>query len=219
MGKESGIIIAVVALALYFGRNILNNKLSRDLMNVVGQDDAKFMKLINSFAVKMSFQPFNRDYMTLNHYIMMDNEAKVEEQFNYLDAHKLNKNQTLTIYQKTFMYYLKKNNSIKAKDVYNRVCSYVDEKKLDESIKSSYEKDILVYLDKNPKVLKVLDEMIKEGNDDAKALLYLEKTYVLKYNNRMEEALKCMKKVIEYTKNPSQKKVMQDLLDTNLKAL
>ena len=214
-----GIIIAVVALGLYFGRNILNNKLTKDLMSLIGQNDELFMKKINSFAVKMSFQPFNRDYMVLNHYIMMDNEEKVDDQFNYLDAHKLNKNQTLTIYQKAFMYYLKKNNSVKAKDVYKRLCTYVDEKGLDSKIKDNYEKDILVYLDKNMKVLKTLDKMIEEGNDDAKALLYLEKTYVLKYNNRMEEALKCMKKVIEYTKNPSQKKVMQDLLDNNLEAL
>ena len=219
MDKQSGIIIAIIALGLYFARNILNNKLSKDLMSLIGQNDAQFMKKINSFAVKMSFQPFNRDYMVLNHVIMMDDEKRVDEQFAYLDAHKLNKNQTLAIYQKTFMYYLKKGNSAKAKDIFKRVCSYVDEKKLNDKIKAAYEKDIMVYLDKDIKVLKVLDQLIEEGNDDAKALLYLEKTYVLKYNRRMDEALKCMKKVIEYTKNPSQKQVMQDLMDSNLEAL
>ncbi len=219
MDKQSGIIIAIIALGLYFARNILNNKLSKDLMSLIGQNDQLFMKKINSFAVKMSFQPFNRDYMVLNHVIMMDDEKRVDEQFAYLDAHKLNKNQTLAIYQKTFMYYLKKGKSTKAKDIYKRVCDYVDEKKLNDKIKAAYEKDIMVYLDKDIKVLTTLDQLIEEGNDDAKALLYLEKTYVLKYNRRMDEALKCMKNVIKYTKNPSQKQVMQDLLDSNLEAL
>lgn len=219
MGGLTGIIIAVVALGLYFGRNILNNKLYSDLMNVIGKDEEKFNKLINSFAVKMSFQPFNRDYMTLNHYIMLENDEKVEKWFNDLDAHKLNQKQTLNLYQKVFMYYVKKNNAVKAKDVYGRICSYVDEKGLPVSIKESCEKDILVYLEKNPKVLKTLDKMLEEAADDAKALLYLEKTYVLKYNRRMDEALKTMQKVIEYTSNPNQKKVMQDLLDNNLEAL
>lgn len=219
MGELTGIIIAVVALGLYFGRNFLNNKLYNDLMSVIGKDEEKFNKLINSFAVKMSFQPFNRDYMTLNHYIMMENDEMVEKWFNDLDAHKLNQKQTLNLYQKVFMYYVKKNNAAKAKDVYGRICKYVDEKGLPEAIKESCEKDILVYLDKNPKVLKTLDKMLEEASDDAKALLYLEKTYVLKYNRRMDEALKTMQKVVEYTSNPNQKKVMQDLLDSNLEAL
>ena len=219
MGKESGIIIAVIALSIYFGRNLMINKLTKKLMNVIGQNDSEFTKLINSFVVKMSFQPFNRDYMTLNHYIMLDDSKKVEDQFNYLDAHKLNKNQTLNVYQKVFMYYLKKNNSIKAKDVYKRLCDYVDEKKLDSKIKEGYEKDIKVYLEKDIKVLTTLDEMLENANDDAKSLLYLEKAYVLKYNKRLDEAKECVQKVIEYTNNPSQKQVMQDLLNNNLKAL
>ena len=178
MGKEAGIIIGIVAIVVYFGRNIMINKLYNDLMNVIGKDEEVFLKKINSFLVKMSFQPFNRDYMTLNHYIMMENDKKVEEQFNYLDAHKLNKNQTLNLYQKVFTYYIKKNDSIKARDVYKRLCNYVDEKKLDPKMKKSYEKDILVYIEKNPKVLKTLDQLLETANDDAKALLYLEKTYV-----------------------------------------
>ena len=219
MGKESGIIIAVIALGIYFGRNIMINKLSQKLMSVIGKKDGEFLKLINSFLVKMSFQPFNRDYMTLNHYIMLDDTKNVEDQFNYLDAHKLNKNQTLNVYQKVFTYYIKKNNSVKAKDVYKRLCDYVDEKKLDVSIKDGYEKDIKVYLEKDIKVLTTLDTLLENANDDAKALLYLEKAYVLKYNKRLEEAKECVEKVIEYTKNPSQKQVMQDLLNNNLKAL
>lgn len=219
MGKETGIIVAVVALSLYFGRNVLNNKLYKDLMSVIGQDEEKFLKLINSLIVKLSFQPFNRDYMTLNHYIMMENDEMVEKQFQDLDAHKLNQKQTLNVYQKVFMYYVKKNNAAKAKDVYERICRYVDEKGLPETIKTSCEKDLLVYIDKNPKVLKTLDQMLENANNDAKALLYLEKTYVLKYNRRMDEAMKTMEKVIEYTANENQKKVMQDLLDTKLEAL
>ncbi|MGN1344710.1 MAG: hypothetical protein ACI4U3_09025 [Traorella sp.] len=220
MNKQTAsLIIGIVAIAIFFGRSLMIQKLSNELISLMGKDEEKFMKKINSLAVKLSFQPFNRDFMVLNHYIMTENEEKIEDQFNYLDAHKLNKKQTLSLYQNVFMYYIKKNNAEKAKDVYGRLCQYVDEKNLDTNIKDKYRKDLAVYIDKDIQIIDELDEMIKNANDDGKALLYLEKTYVYKYNHKMDEAFKSMNKVLEYTKNPAQKKVMQDLLDNKLEAL
>lgn len=213
------IFVFIAGLAIFFGRNFFYNKTRDDLLNIIGKDDDKFLKMIDGFSAKLFIEPFNRDYMKLNHYILTKNESKIFEQFNTIDEHKLNKDQTLVLYQHLFKYYVKATNLEKAEDIYERLCKYVDENKLSIEIKEDFEKDIKVYLTKDLSVLSLLERRMENANNDLKALLYLEKAYVLKHNDRMEEALSNMKKVIEYTSNTNQKQVMQDLLNSDLKAL
>ena len=220
MGKIYILITVVfIVFLVYCFRNFFMNKISSDLMNVIGKDEEKFLKLIDSTPAKILIEPYNRDYMKLNHYIITKNNKKIDEQFNHIDAHKLNKDQTLVLYRNVFKYYISIGNREKSMDIYNRLCSYSDENNLDPKIKIDFEKDIKVYLDKDIQILNLLDERLSSCKDEEKALLYLEKTYVLKYNNKLDEALECMENVIKYTVNPSQKKIMQDIYDSKLEVL
>ncbi|MGN1344535.1 MAG: hypothetical protein ACI4U3_08140 [Traorella sp.] len=221
--NKNGIIYVVLILVflviMHFGKAFLLSRYTVKLMNSISKDDQSFFKLVDSFGCKMLFEPFNRDFMKLNYYILHDDEKNVQEQYHKLESHKLSKDQTLAIYEKIFKYYITKNNRQQAIEIYDKVKKYLKEKELDNHILLNYEKDIKVYLDKDMDAIKLLDDMIQKSNQQYQSMYYIEKAYVLKHNNYLDQAKECIKNVIELSEDEQEKQVMKDLLDSNLQAL
>lgn len=217
------IIIAVVLIGSFlihqFITKILEKKYTQSLMKSITEDEETFSKNLDSLAVKYIIPIFNREFLRLNYYIIHSNDKKVKEQLSFMEGLKMNNAQHLSLYQTAFKYFITINKKTDARNISRKINAFVDEHNLDKDIKTQYEMEIKIYLDKDINAIPYIDSILEECSDQEKAVRYLEKTYIYKENNQLENAKECMKKVIEYTTDKTQKQVFIDLLANNLKEL
>ena len=217
------IIIAVVLIGSFlihqFITKILEKKYTQSLMKSITEDEETFSKNLDSLAVKYIIPIFNREFLRLNYYIIHSNDKKVKEQLSFMEGLKMNNAQHLSLYQTAFKYFITINKKTDARNISRKINAFVDEHNLDKDIKTQYEMEIKIYLDKDINAIPYIDSILEECSDQEKAIRYLEKTYIYKENNQLEDAKECMKKVIEYTTDKTQKQVFIDLLANNLKEL
>lgn len=217
------IIIVVVLIGSFLIHQIitkiLEKKYTQSLMKSITEDEETFSKNLDSLAVKYIIPIFNREFLRLNYYIIHSNDKKVKEQLSFMEGLKMNNAQHLSLYQTAFKYFITINKKTDARNISRKINAFVDEHNLDKDIKTQYEMEIKIYLDKDINAIPYIDSILEECSDQEKAIRYLEKTYIYKENNQLEDAKECMKKVIEYTTDKTQKQVFIDLLANNLKEL
>ena len=217
------IIIVVVLIGSFLIHQIitkiLEKKYTQSLMKSITEDEETFSKNLDSLAVKYIIPIYNREFLRLNYYIIHSNDKKVKEQLSFMEGLKMNNAQHLSLYQTAFKYFITINKKTDARNISRKINAFVDEHNLDKDIKTQYEMEIKIYLDKDINAIPYIDSILEECSDQEKAIRYLEKTYIYKENNQLEDAKECMKKVIEYTTDKTQKQVFIDLLANNLKEL
>ena len=217
------IIIVVVLIGSFLIHQIitkiLEKKYTQSLMKSITEDEETFSKNLDSLAVKYIIPIYNREFLRLNYYIIHSNDKKVKEQLSFMEGLKMNNAQHLSLYQTAFKYCITINKKTDARNISRKINAFVDEHNLDKDIKTQYEMEIKIYLDKDINAIPYIDSILEECSDQEKAIRYLEKTYIYKENNQLENAKECMKKVIEYTTDKTQKQVFIDLLANNLKEL
>lgn len=198
---------------------ILEKKYTRSLMKSIAEDEETFSKNLDSLVVKYIIPIYNREFLRLNYYIIHSNDKKVKEQLSFMEGLKMNNAQHLSLYQTAFKYFITINKKTDARNISRKINAFVDEHNLDKDIKTQYEMEIKIYLDKDLNAIPYIDSILKDCTDQEKAIRYLEKTFIYKENNQLENAKECMQKVIEYTTDETQKQVFIDLLANNLKEL
>ena len=222
MDKKVIIVIAVAIVmtaAIYIVRRVLVKKYTMKLMSAIIRDQQEFLNLVDSFMVKFLFEPYNREYMRLNCYIANGSDKKVKEQISLIEQMRITSNQRYAVYQTALQYFISTNDKSNAKNMQRKMNAFIDERNMDASLKENIDMDLKMYFDKDLSTIPYIDEKLKNCNDQQKAVWNLKKAYVLKANNKLDEAIECMKIVVEYTTDPTQKKVMQDLIDNRLKDL
>ena len=217
------IIIAIVLLVSFVLHQIitkvLEKKYTYKLMKSIMNDEESFADLLDSLVVKYTIPVYNREFFRLNYYIVHTNDKKVREQLSMMEKMRMSKKQQLSLYQTAFKYFVSVNKKADAKNISRKINAFVDEYNLDPEIKTQFEMEIKIYLDKDLNAIPYIDSMLENCTDQEKAVRYLEKTYIYKENNQLDEAINCMKKVIEYTTDEKQKQIFKDLLSDKLKNL
>ena len=132
---------------------------------------------------------------------------------------KMSINQHLSLYDAVFNYFITVNKKTDARNMSRKINVFVDENNLDSEMKTQYEMKIKIYIDKDISAIPYIDSMLENADDKEKAVRFLEKTYIYKENNKLDDAMECMRKVIEYTPDEKQKQIFQNLLNNNLKGL
>ena len=202
------IVGVVLAIIINIIRKYLEKRYTIKLMKAMMADEDDFLKLLDSFVVKYLFAPYNREFMRLNNYIARGADKKVKEQISLMEKMRMNRKQRFAVYQTAFQYFITVKMNI-----------FIDENNLDPQMKKSIEMDMKMYFDKDISTIPYIDEKIEDSDDAEKAVWNLKKAYVLKANKKLEEAKECIRLVIQYTNDPTQKKIMQELLDNDLKDL
>lgn len=216
----SAVVVIAVLIVIYFVRKYLIKKYTVELMKTLMEDEEKFFNLLDSFKIKLLFQPFNREYLRLNNYIARGADKKIKEQIAVMDKMRVDRKQRFATYQTVFQYYLSQDNETQARNMQRKMNAFVDENNLDPGLKEKMNMEIKMYFDKALSTLPYIDQNLEEASsDEDKAVWNLRKAFVLKENNRLDEAKECMKIVVECTSDPTMKKEMQDLLDNDLKDL
>lgn len=211
-----GIILAVI---INIVGKYIRKKYTIKLMKAMMADEDEFLKLLDSFIVKYLFAPYNREFMRLNNYIARSADKKVKEQISLMEKMRMNRKQRFAVYQTAFQYFITVNSESNAKNMQRKMNNFIDENNLDPEMKKSIEMDMKMYFDKDMSTIPYIDEKIEDSDDAEKAVWNLKKAYVLKANKKLEDAKECIRLVIQYTKDPTQKKIMQELLDNDLKDL
>ncbi|WP_294562770.1 hypothetical protein [uncultured Traorella sp.] len=211
-----GILVVVV---MNLVRKYLEKRYTIKLMKAIMTDEDEFLKLVDSFMVKYLFPPYNREFMRLNNYIARGADKKVKEQISLMEQMRMNRNQRFAVYQTAFQYFITINSESNAKNMQRKMNAFIDENKLDPEMKKTIDMDMKMYFDKDISTLPYIDEKLENCDDADKAVWNLKKAYVLKANQKLEEAKECIRLVMQYTNDPTQKQIMQDLLDNNLKDL
>lgn len=213
------VVAVVIAAALFIAKRVLVKKYTMKLMGAIITDEQEFLNLVDSFMVKMLFQPFNREYMRLNCYIANGADKKVKEQISLMDQMRVASNQRFAVYQTALQYFISTNDKSNAKNMQRKMNAFIDENNMDASLKEDINMDIKMYFDKDLSTISYIDEKLQDCSDAQKAVWNLKKAYVLKANDKLDEAVECMKIVVEYTTDPTQKQIMQELVDNRLKDL
>lgn len=217
------IIIAVVLIGTFLLHQIitkiLEKKYTYSLMQSITEDEETFTKKLDSLVIKYLIPIYNREFFRLNYYIVHSNDKKVKEQLSFMEGLKMNNAQHLTLYQTVFKYFITVNKKTDARNISRKINAFVDEHNLDKDIKTQYEMEIKIYLDKDINAIPYIDSIIENCDDQEKSIRYLEKTYIYKENKQLEKAKECMEKVIEYTTDNTQKQIFIDLLANDLKEL
>lgn len=217
------IIVAIVLLATFLLHQIitkvLEKKYTYSLMKSITEDEETFRNKLDSLIVKYLIPLYNREFFQLNYYIVHSNTSKVKEQLAKMEELKMTKTQQLSLYQTVFKYYIATNKKTEARNISRKINAFVDENNLDKDIKTQYEMELRIYLDKDIKAIPYIDSILEDCSDQEKAVRYLEKTYIYKANDQLNKAIECMNKVIEYTTDEKQKQIFKDLLANDLKDL
>ena len=217
------IIIAIVLVTTFVLHQILTKILEKKytykLMQSISKDEQTFEKELNSFMVKYLIPIYNREFFRLNYYIVHTKDKKIKEQLSLMEDLKMSINQHLSLYDAVFNYFITVNKKTDARKMSRKINVFVDENNLDSEMKTQYEMKIKIYIDKDISAIPYIDSMLENADDKEKAVRFLEKTYIYKENNKLDDAMECMRKVIEYTPDEKQKQIFQNLLNNNLKGL
>lgn len=209
-------IVLILFLILY---RILTKVYTKFLVNSFKEDTGKFEKTLNSFIAKLLFPPYNREFMYLNYCVLHKKGKKVSEQIEKLDSMRINNEQHLAVYKTAIQYYVSVNNEKEARNIQKKLNEFIEKNQLDSKIKETVDAELNIFFTKDISTLSYIDGKLENCSDLDKVEWNFKKAVVLKANDRLEEAKECMKIVIENTKNPEQKKAMQEILDNNLKDL
>ena len=217
------IIIAIVLVTTFVLHQILTKilikKYTYKLMQSISKDEQTFEKELNSFMVKYLIPIYNREFFRLNYYIVHTKDKRIKEQLSLMEDLKMSINQHLSLYDAVFNYFITVNKKTDARNMSRKINVFVDENNLDSEIKTQYEMKIKIYIDKDINAIPYIDSMLENADDKEKAVRFLEKTYIYKENNKLDDAMECMRKVIEYTPDDKQKQIFQNLLNNKLKGL
>ncbi len=209
-------IVLILFLILY---RILTKVYTKSLVNSFKEDTGKFEKTLNSLIAKLLFPPYNREFMYLNYCVLHKKGKKVSEQIEKLDSMRINNEQHLAVYKTAIQYYVSVNNEKEARNIQKKLNEFIEKNQLDSKIKETVDAELNIFFTKDISTLSYIDGKLENCSDLDKVEWNFKKAVVLKANDRLEEAKECMKIVIENTKNPEQKKAMQEILDNNLKDL
>lgn len=224
MGKYTYLLIIgilFISVSYHFIKKYLFDKYSNELMEYLVNDDRdNFIKLLDSTMVKFVFAPFNREYMRLNMFIMINDLNSVVEQVDLIKNMTLLAQQKLSAYRIAFQYYISIKKEAEAKHLLKTICDLVDKNnKLDNSIKYECSMEIKIVFDKDLSTLEYINKNIKDGSDPEKVSWNIKKATLLKANNKINAAIECIKEALAYTNDDDEKEIIQNLIDSKLKNL
>lgn len=224
MGKYTYILIIgilVITVLYHFIKKHLVNKYSNELMElIINGDEEKFNELLDSNVVKYVFAPFNREYMRLNLYIMNNKTNKVKEQIDLIKRMNLLAQQKIAAYKIAFQYYVSIKSEGNARKLLKTICDLVDKNdKLDKAIKLECSMEIKMVFDKDLKTIPYIDDNLKECSNPEKVAWLIKKATLLKSNNKLEDAIECIKQALVYTTDEDEKEIINELINSRLENL
>lgn len=213
------LLLLIVSIVFFSVRMLLIRHLTKKILNSVMKDERSFNELIDSFLVKALFTSFNREFMRLNYYVAHESSVIVGNQFDKMYQMKLTKKQRATLLQIVYQYFLSQKDARNVKKYQKLLVDFYEKNNFDKKMIDDINLTVRILIDGDVKTLGLIEKNIKATEKDEKASWYLKKAYVLKCDNRLEEAKEAVRKAIENTTQAFQVQLLQQMLEDDLKAL
>lgn len=160
------IILIICALAVVLPsiiKKVISSFINRKALTYLqAHDFINFYKTLDSFLAKFAFYPFNLEYYKLNGAFIQENKEMINSQIELIDDKiKMNLNQKIEFYYKSFMYYISQENKNKSEYFLKKIETLKDVKIINDA-NTIYD----IYINKGNKYLNSLLDEIK--NEDIK---------------------------------------------------
>lgn len=207
------LIIGGLVVAKSMMKSQVNRKIYQSLQN---NDEASYMKTLDSFPCKMSYPAFDREFMRLTFYMKKNELEKVHDQVSFIQNEmNINDSQKMAMYRQSFYYYIKR-------------ASYKDSKKILEQAKQldkypnvihAMEISYDVFVEKKAnhieEIKKKLDNMQEssEGRSNLELMLGLQYAY----QGNQEEAKDYFQKALDHNADVALEQVIHDAMGKYIK--
>lgn len=101
---------------------ILRSSINKRLKKCIELKDYEtYLNILDSWFVKLLFQPYHVEYMRLNAYLSLRQKEKIDEKFSLLLSARKTPQQTENIYLKAFLYYVKENDKKRCSELLKEI--------------------------------------------------------------------------------------------------
>lgn len=225
MDQKQILIVAVIVIVLMALSAILKNYFSKKytikLMNAMSEDEESFNALVDSFAIKALFEPFNREYLRLNYYIAHDSAIKVKNQIELMDHMRMNKTQRQAYLNLAFQYFIMGRKEKEAKKMGKRLIAFIQEQELEDSelMIEDINFNISIFIDRDIHQLDAISQKIENTTGDEKATWLFRRAYLYRHNDKKAEAEQDLKESLNHVTNEGQKEIINKILEEGIDLL
>lgn len=105
MNTTNLIILLLIIGGLVVAKTIMKSRVNRKIyQSLQNNDEASYMKTLNSFSCKMSYPAFDREFMKLTFYMKKNELEKVHDQVSFiLNEMNINDSQKIAVYRQAFI--------------------------------------------------------------------------------------------------------------------
>lgn len=214
---KSWMIVLLVLLTLSVGgfiiKNLWSHFYSKRIMKHLLEGNAEFLRLIDSFAAKVLFDPYYRENLKLNYYIVNGNDVEIRNSILLTEDSSFTKNQKMVMYQTAFSYYVSNLKRDEAVQMLKRIKEFVEKFQMDTKIIDECQLDFDIYIDKKLSVIHEIDRRMHTCIEREKVGWIAKKVFVLKENGKIEEAKLCLEQAIETMHDATNQSILIKLLE------
>ena len=221
MTRNIGILILVVLLLSFIVPFITSRLLYKEMFNYLEQKDYEaFENKLDGFLCRISFRPFNREFLRLNSYFLQEDSKSIDRQIDFLlNCMKLNDEEKNVVINKGFNYYLIAKNKKRCKLMLNNMETISKDEIEFRNNRMLYD----VMLDKKFSYIKEIENLLrklKENNENnSKDMQIGIFEYLLglqfKYKNDLKEMTKHFNESLKYCKNTVYEKEILKYMKNN----
>ena len=179
--KTLGIVLLLLSICCLIFVELKKRKTFLELRNKLNQRDfGGYFILLNSAFAKFVFPVYNRNYMKLNAYMLLDDGDEIDALLKEMLQMKVTKKQRIDLVNKAFNYYVEQEDQEKAKVLLSEIETFNDEK-----MKAESRKIYNIFLLKTHQYIKEMEQQLQNVTGVEKG--FLEYVLYLQYENKGDQ--------------------------------
>ena len=214
--KDWMILLAILlslSIGGFFIKNLLINFYRKRMMKYLFEIHPNLLKLLDSFIVKLLFDPFYTENLRLNFFISNHDDIEIEKFIRTIETSNFTKKQKMSMYQTAFSYFVSNLNKCGANKMMNIIKTSVEKNNLDVAIVDECKLETDIFFDKKLSVLNEIDKRIENSLERDKVGWIVKKIFVLKENNRVDEAKSFLENAIYQMKDSVNQAILTQFLE------
>lgn len=206
------IVLGLGCICWVAGRKGLVKKQADKLTKMVINKDPQFLTEIESRATKSMIEPFNREFLRLNYYVVCEMNDEIVDQLDLMDSIQMNGQQRLACLHLVFQYHMIHKNIEQGRATLDKICYLVDANRFDPRIKREAAIDAKIHLENDLSVIDDLNSEIIEANDHDRIVWISKKALAYKNTDHMEEAKTELQLALALATDESQRAALEKMM-------
>ncbi|MBE6113722.1 MAG: hypothetical protein E7191_01410 [Erysipelotrichaceae bacterium] len=206
------LVLGLGCICWVVGRKNLVKKQADKLTKMVLNKDPKFLTEIESRTTKSMIEPFNREFLRLNYYVVCEMDEEIADQLDLMDSIQMNAQQRLACLHLVFQYHMIHKNVEQGRATLEKISYVVDANKFDPRIKREAAIDAKIHLENDLSVIDDINFEIVEANDHDRVVWISKKALAYKNNDRMLEAKTELQLALALASDDAQRAALEKMM-------